>query len=76
MTYEKTSMARSKLHVNGTRFFTIPRPPSSLGLKRTTSDTSFYTMSIHVHSIRIVLVYVHDIMIVSDPMKWIEWSTS
>jgi hypothetical protein len=37
---------------------------SSLGLKRATYDTSFYTKSHLVHGICIVLVYVDDILIV------------
>jgi hypothetical protein len=45
---------------------------SSLGLKRATFDTSLYTMNHQVHGISIVLVYVDDILIVSDSLKWIE----
>jgi hypothetical protein len=45
---------------------------SSLGLKRATSETSLYTMNYHVQGICIVLVYVDDILIVSDSLKWIE----
>jgi hypothetical protein len=41
---------------------------SSLGLKRATSDTSFYTMNHSVHAICIVLVYVDDILSVSDSL--------
>jgi histone deacetylase 1/2 len=45
---------------------------SSLGMQRATSDTSLYTMNYPVHGICIVLVYVDDILIVSDSLKWIE----
>jgi hypothetical protein len=45
---------------------------SSLGLKRATYDTSLYTMNHRVHGICMVLVYVDDILIVSDSLKWIE----
>jgi hypothetical protein len=45
---------------------------SSLGLKRATSDTTMYTMNHPIHGICIVLVYVDDILIVSDSLKWIE----
>jgi hypothetical protein len=44
---------------------------SSLGLKRATFDTSMYTMNHQVHGICTVLVYVDDILIVSDSKKWI-----
>jgi hypothetical protein len=42
---------------------------SSLGLKRAASDTIMYTMNHPVHGICIVLVYVDDILIVSDSLK-------
>jgi hypothetical protein len=45
---------------------------SSLGLKRATSDTDLYTMNHSLHGVSIVLVYVDDILIVSDSLKWIE----
>jgi hypothetical protein len=45
---------------------------SSLGLKRVTSSANLYTMSHPMNGICIVLVYVDDILIVSDSLKWIE----
>jgi hypothetical protein len=45
---------------------------SSLGLKRATSDTRLYTINHLVHGICIVLVYMDDILIVADSLKWIE----
>jgi hypothetical protein len=45
---------------------------SSLGLKRATSHTNLYTMNHRVHGICIVLVYVDDILIVSESLKLIE----
>jgi hypothetical protein len=45
---------------------------SSLGLKRATSDTSLHTMNHPMHGICIVLVYVDDILVVSDSLEWIE----
>ena len=45
---------------------------SSLGMQRATSDTSLYMMNHPVHGICIVLVYVDDILIVSNPLKWVE----
>jgi hypothetical protein len=45
---------------------------SSLGLKRATFDASLSTMNHPLHGIRIVLVYVDDILIVSYSVKWIK----
>jgi hypothetical protein len=45
---------------------------SSHVLKRATPGTSLYTMNHPVHGICIVLVFVDDILIVSDSLKWIE----
>jgi histone deacetylase 1/2 len=45
---------------------------SSLGLKRATSDNILYTMHHPLHGICIVLVYVDDILIILDSLKWIE----
>jgi hypothetical protein len=42
-----------------------------LGLKHSTSDTSLYYMNHHFHVIYITLVYVDDILIVSDTLDWI-----
>jgi hypothetical protein len=46
---------------------------SSLGLKRATSKTSLFTVNHPVHGTCIVLLYVDEIRIVSDPLKW-TWS--
>jgi hypothetical protein len=45
---------------------------SSLGLKRATDGTILYTMNHPLHGTCIVLVYVDDILIGSDSLKWIE----
>jgi hypothetical protein len=45
---------------------------SSPRLKRATSDTYLYTMNHRAHGICIVQVYADAILIVSDPLEWIE----
>jgi hypothetical protein len=45
---------------------------SSAGLKRATSDTYLYTMNHRVHGTCIVMIYVDDILIVSDSHKCID----
>jgi hypothetical protein len=42
---------------------------SSLGLKQATSDTNLYTLNHPIHGICIILVYVDDLLIVSDSLE-------
>jgi hypothetical protein len=48
------------------------RTLSSLGLKQANSDTILYNMSHLVHGIYTILVYVDDLLIVSDSLEWIK----
>eukprot|EP00873_Tetraselmis_striata_P002448 jgi/Tetstr1/422712/TSEL_013509.t1 len=51
----------------------IHKTLTGLGLARSNSDTSMYSMNHPRYGICIVLVYVDDILVVSDSIEWI-WS--